>query len=323
MINAFWTMFRSPILKNLTQKIRSYGIAHCDVPDAGPEQTILDAADAEIENAKPRIQTPMPYDTLKSVMGMGQVPAFDGLRVTVSKSINMNSAVNHQYWLGSQLTGQQIYQYRLVYQDEEKYANMGTDLDFNMDGEVKKQLSERATIKARVVLNDNVKALDGDMDYLGETFAATGNISQNQGTSMSGSYMQSLSPSLVMGGTFNYIYGKNIFSSGYAAAYDTPEYMVAAAWDKEVKLFYQKRVNPNRVHLSTDLTIDEQSNASMGCSAEYMLKQGKVHFGVDSNMVVKSYVETAIAQGQQLQVAAEMQHSSDTYRFGIGLTLGS
>jgi hypothetical protein len=61
----------------------------------------------------------------------------------------------------------------------------------------------------------------------------------------------------------------------------------------------------------------------MGCSAEYMLKQGKVHFGVDSNMVVKSYVETAIAQGQQLQVAAEMQHSSDTYRFGIGLTLGS
>ncbi len=53
-----------------------------------------------------------------------------------------------------------------------------------------------------------------------------------------------------------------------------------------------------------------------------MLKQSKVSMGIDSNLQLRSMVETAVAPGVQLQFAAEMAHLQGQYRFGYGIVMG-
>lgn len=53
-----------------------------------------------------------------------------------------------------------------------------------------------------------------------------------------------------------------------------------------------------------------------------MLKQSKVSMGIDSNLQLRSLVETSLAPGVQLQFAAEMAHLQGQYRFGYGIVMG-
>lgn len=60
----------------------------------------------------------------------------------------------------------------------------------------------------------------------------------------------------------------------------------------------------------------------MSIGAEYMLKQSKLHMSIDSQMQLKSMVETAIAPGVQMQLCADMAQSKGVYRFGFGILMG-
>ena len=60
------------------------------------------------------------------------------------------------YWIGSQATQNPIYQYRLILPFDEKVVNVATDMDFNIEGEVKFPLSDNAHAKTNfVVFNFN------------------------------------------------------------------------------------------------------------------------------------------------------------------------
>lgn len=58
----------------------------------------------------------------------------------------------HSYWLGSQATGQPIYQYRLILPFDDKLVNVATDMDFNIEGELKCPLSTNFSSKANFVV---------------------------------------------------------------------------------------------------------------------------------------------------------------------------
>jgi hypothetical protein len=85
---------------------------------------------------------------------------------------------------------------------------------------------------------------------------------------------------------------------------------------------YLRRVNPNRVHLSTELVVDEASNSQMTVGAEYTLKQSKIQMTIDSAMLLKSSLETTIAPGITMQICGEMRQDKDHYRFGYGIVMG-
>lgn len=52
------------------------------------------------------------------------------------------------FWLGSQATGQPIYQYRIILPfDESTVLNCATDADFNIEGDYKMSLSKNITWK--------------------------------------------------------------------------------------------------------------------------------------------------------------------------------
>lgn len=56
--------------------------------------------------------------------------------------------------------------------------------------------------------------------------------------------------------------------------------------------------------------------------AEYILKQSKLNFSIDSNFLIKSLLETTLSPGTSLQFSAEVMQAKDHYRFGYGITLG-
>ena len=84
---------------------------------------------------------------------------------------------------------------------------------------------------------------------------------------------------------------------------------------------FLKRVNPNRVHLSADLLVDAESNSTMTVGAEYTLKQSKLHMSFDTNMLLKSYLETQVGPGVTMQFCAEMKQSAEHYKFGYGIQM--
>lgn len=85
-------------------------------------------------------------------MQQGTVNVYDGFRLIVQKQVNLNTVVSHFYWIGSQATGQSIYQYRIILPFEEKLLNIASDLDFNIEGEVKLPLSEKISSKSNFVV---------------------------------------------------------------------------------------------------------------------------------------------------------------------------
>lgn len=87
-------------------------------------------------------------------------------------------------------------------------------------------------------------------------------------------------------------------------------------------MLYLRKVNPNRVHVTTDLTIDGEGNSTMSVGTEYTLKQGKLHMSMDSNFMVKSLLETTAVPGVTLQFSADLMHLQGQYRFGFGITMG-
>lgn len=60
----------------------------------------------------------------------------------------------------------------------------------------------------------------------------------------------------------------------------------------------------------------------MTVAAEYTMKQSKVHMSVDSNLFIKSSLNTTVAQGVDMQLCAEVQQASNIYKFGLGITMG-
>lgn len=60
----------------------------------------------------------------------------------------------------------------------------------------------------------------------------------------------------------------------------------------------------------------------MSLAVEYILKQSKLNMSIDSNLTVKSTIETTVLPGFTLQLCAEEQHLKDAFRFGLGITMG-
>ena len=59
----------------------------------------------------------------------------------------------------------------------------------------------------------------------------------------------------------------------------------------------------------------------MSLSSEFFLKQSKLHMGIDSNLLLKSYIETNATPTTQLQFSAEICQPKNYYRFGVGICL--
>ena len=92
----------------------------------------------------------------------------------------------------------------------------------------------------------------------------------------------------------------------------------------QAQVVYKREVNPNRVNLLTDLQYEGQSgNSRMNLSAQFILKQSKLTIGVDSDLTMRSVIESNISGGVQLSLSAEIpQLKQESCKFGYGLMMG-
>lgn len=310
-----------PASKSISSVLKKHFFAYCDDSNSAP--TLIEQADAKLENEKPKIKVPQSFENLKNTFNSVSVGSYDGFRIAVQKQINLNAVTSHFYWIGSQLTGQQIYQYRLILPfDDGKLVNVATNIDLSsVEGEVKVPINSNINSKATFVLAEHSQ-LQGEVEINDDSSLVQFQIVKSAEPSLSISYMQSITPFLTLGGLGTFSQKSKAFSKSFGGIYNDGETVIAAHIDSSWKLMYLRKVNPNRVHLSTDLTLDESGNSMVSVAAEYTLKQSKLHMSVDSNLQLKSLVETSIMPGIQLQLSADVCQIKDAYRFGYGIMMG-
>ena len=100
----------------------------------------------------------MQFSSLKHVFQQnGAVNTYDGFRLIVQKQLNLNTVVSHFYWIGSQAMGQPLYQFRIILPDEDKVVNVATDMDFNLEGEVKFPLANKFAFASNFAVSTNIR----------------------------------------------------------------------------------------------------------------------------------------------------------------------
>lgn len=317
--------------KSIKSYVKRSFVAKCDDSvDAdneysdGEGMSIIEQADAAIESSRERIKTPMQFENLKNTLSQGTVNSYDGFRAIVQKQVNLNTVVTHFYWLGSQATGQPIYQYRLIFPVEDKaLVNVSTDMDFNIEGEAKYTITDNISTKSNLVLSEQQNSVSVDLEVTDSSSATQFQYAHSAEPSLSLSYMQSITPFLTLGGMGQYLIKERNMSTALGGLFELEDHTVAAQWDKSaLRMLYLRKVNPNRVHITTDLLVDEGGNSQMTLGAEFFLKQSKLHMSLDSNMLVRSSLETSLTPGMQMQFAAEVLQSKNHYRFGFGIVMG-
>jgi hypothetical protein len=60
----------------------------------------------------------------------------------------------------------------------------------------------------------------------------------------------------------------------------------------------------------------------MAIAAEYTMKQSKLQMSMDSDMVLRSTLDSQVAPGVTMQFCAEMHQRAEQYRFGYGIIMG-
>jgi len=184
--------------------------------DAGTDDvsvpSLVQKADELIEEKKMKMRTPILLEDLSEKLER-EVPihAHEGVRVSVSKGVNLGTQVAHSYILGQN----PMYQYRLVLVGEEgRIMNASTDLDFNqvtLDAQGPLSAPEFSgcqsagyKVEAVSVAQHSVHNLMLRGHCAWETSSAQVSLSRQSGDGdrMALSFMQSLTPQLALGGMY-------------------------------------------------------------------------------------------------------------------------
>lgn len=71
-------------------------VVHCESDDVDSDTpSLVEQADAAIENQKLKLRTPLLYENLRNTISQGSVSTFDGFRCAVQKQVNLNTVVSH------------------------------------------------------------------------------------------------------------------------------------------------------------------------------------------------------------------------------------
>jgi len=288
------------------------------------ENSILAAAD-KVAAADESFKTPASFDMAKMMVSpAGGHNNFDGMRITVMKLLNQNSQVMHQYIMGSsQMQGQPYYNYRAFYGTEDSTFQIGTDLDFATDGYARKQLTPNDAVAAKWGLRDDTNVAEFIYEGSDKCSSFQMNYLPFSGT-FGLSFMQAVTPNLAMGGQMNVNWDKKASTKAFAALYERRDHAVVGLLNEDLSLnlMYQRRVNPNRVHLSAECCLSPTQPHTAAVAAEYSLKQARLQFSVDSNFVLRSSLESQVNPGVKLQLSTELHHGTDEFHCGYGLQMG-
>jgi hypothetical protein len=136
-----------------------------------------------------------------------------------------------------------MYQYRVILHDTkgEKMFNVGTDMDFNIDGEFKAPIADNVGLKTSFMVNEQQgRSLTVDVDIRDGSSLTQVSASQAGSLSLGLSYMQSVTPTITLGGSGTFLPEKSVLSTSFAGIFDDNQNQFSAMWTNKVSLAYHK-----------------------------------------------------------------------------------
>lgn len=140
--------------------------------------------------------------------------------------------------MGSQAIPQPMYQYRVILHDTkgETMFNVGSDMDFNVDGEFKTAVTENVGLKTSFMVNEQQgRSLSVDVDIRDASSFTQVSASQAGSLSLGLSYMQSVTPTITLGGSGTFLPEKSVVSTSFAGIYDDNQNQLSALWTNNVR----------------------------------------------------------------------------------------
>lgn len=279
------------------------------------------------------------------VKALTSLDSFDGFRCDINKQLSPFMAVVHSFWLGTSMIPERNKTYTFVTQVVKDSGLFMARVDperRTVDGKIHTNLLHPATtLKVTVGASEEGQQdqLMTELDINGDTW--TGNLkygSMGGGTLLGCNYLQSVTPTIAIGGEGMYIASNQAMVTSYLARYSssnlTPEpssstCMIAnySPAQGQLGLLYKRVVTPHRVTLGAELTcfpmVSPESTVSFG--AEFQLLRSKMNVTVDGSGKVCSVLEAKLGTmhgSPSLNFSGELDYVKDSMKFGYGITIG-
>ncbi|XP_010557551.1 PREDICTED: mitochondrial import receptor subunit TOM40-1-like [Tarenaya hassleriana] len=281
------------------------------------------------------LSCPIPYEEIHREALMSLKPElFEGLRFDFTKGLNSKFSLSHSVLMGPTEVPSQSsetikiptahYEFGANFIDPKLMLIGRVMTDGRLNARVKCDLTDKLTMKANAQLTNEPHMSHAmfNFDYMGSDYRTQFQL--GNGALFGASYIQSVTPSLALGGEVFWAGQHRKSGIGYAARYETDKMVTTGqvASTGMVALSYVQKVS-EKVSLATDFMYNYMSRdvtASVGY--DYILRQCRLRGKMDSNGVAAAYLEERLNMGLNFILSAELDHKKKDYKFGFGLTVG-
>lgn len=264
---------------------------------------------------------------------------FDGYRVDIVNGLGGSQAfaVTHNTMFGSSFfPSGRMYQFGATYQ---KGRTMMMGRLSPADGTVKAiavtSLMQGLQLKANCDLNRAAAAqpipssATLDMQYTGADWSMQASASMVEGEDPTAkvNMLQSLTQNLCLGGEGSYDSNTATAKVAWGGRLIGADYMATATHsfsqdlqDHRVECHYLRKVD-QFVSLATSLTcIPSRQVAQVAVGYDFNLERSRVQAALHSNWQLHATLEERIGPGFSLLFSGLLDHSKETYKFGMGVT---
>jgi mitochondrial import receptor subunit TOM40 len=278
---------------------------------------------------------PIPFEEIHREALMSLKPElFEGMRFDFTKGLNQKFCLSHSVFMGpTEVPSQGAETIKIPTAHYEFGANfidpklmlVGRVLtDGRVNARLKCDLTDNLILKgnAQLTSEPHMSHAMGTFDYRGKDYRTQFQL--GNGALFGASYIQSVTPSLSLGGEVFWAGQHRKSGIGYAARYNTDK-MVATgqvASTGMVALSYVQKVS-EKVSLAADLMYNYMSrDVTSSFGYDYILRQARIRGKIDSNGCTSAFLEERLNMGLNFILSAEIDHVKKDYKFGFGLTVG-
>mmetsp|Transcript_18449 Transcript_18449/g.22133 ORF Transcript_18449/g.22133 Transcript_18449/m.22133 type:complete len:326 (-) Transcript_18449:149-1126(-) len=278
---------------------------------------------------------PVKYEELQREALMSLKPeVFEGCRFDFTKPLSNKFSLQHSLFMGSvEVPSQGNQTFKVPAASYEFGANLldsqgmliGRILtDGRMNARVKYDLSDMFSFKmqTQLISEKGYSQVMFDLDAKGLDYQ--GQIKLGNNAFYGVNYLQSVTPTLALGGEAFWLGSQQKSGVGFAARHASSSSIATAqvATTGLLSLTYVQKVS-DKVSLASEILWNwnsRETTATVGY--DYLLRQCRLRGKVDSQGVVSAYIEERINHGINFLMSAEIDHSKKDYKFGLGMTIG-
>ena len=275
---------------------------------------------------------PVKYEEMqREVMMSLKADLFEGARFDYNKQLNQKFFLSHGFFLGNvevPAQGQIVklptstYEFGANVVDQD-YMLVGRILtDGRVSGRVKYDLSDWLSLKLQSTKEPGFSQVMFDADFKGLDYQAQ--LKYGSGKFYGVNYLQSVTPTLSLGGEGFYLGTQGKSGVGFAARYADDKTVATGqiATTGLLSLTYCTKVSEKAMLASDFLWNWNQRSAQASVGYDYILRQCRIRGRIDNHGVVSPYLEERLNVGLNLILSAEVDHFNKNHKFGFGMTVG-